>query len=71
MKNTKFDEVKNDILKTILDTKYDDIDKEVIKLNIVYNLNFLFTDEDSYNKGINLLQKNSGRNLTLGNGNHR
>ena len=55
---TKFDEVSSDILNFIINKKYDDEEKERIKINILYNLSILTSDEESYNRGIDTLQKN-------------
>ena len=55
---TKFDEVSSDILNFIINKKYDDEEKERIRINILYNLSILTSDEESYNRGIDILQKN-------------
>ncbi len=55
---TKFDEVSSDILNFIINKKYDDEEKERIRINILYNLSILTSDEESYNRGIDTLQKN-------------
>ena len=36
--DTKFDEVVNDILDRIFTLKYDDVEKEIIRTNIMMNL---------------------------------
>lgn len=56
MKN-KFNEVINDILEKIDSLEYSDIEKNIIKTNIMMNLSFLCKDEKTFEHGVYALRR--------------
>ena len=54
--DTKFDEVVNDILDRIFTLKYDDVEKEIIRTNIMMNLYQMTRSTKVYEKNVQTLK---------------
>ena len=54
--DTKFDEVVNDILDRIFTLKYDDVEKEIIRTNIMMNLYHMTRSTKVYEKNVQTLK---------------
>ena len=54
--DTKFDEVVNDILDKIFTLKYDDVEKEIIRTNIMMNLYQMTRSTKVYEKNVQALK---------------
>ena len=53
----KFNEVASDILDKIFNMKYDDKDKEIIRLNIMMNFYQLTRSDIEYEKNVKILKR--------------
>ena len=54
--DTKFDEVVNDILDKIFTLKYDDVEKDIIRINIMMNLYQMTRSTKVYEKNVQALK---------------
>ena len=54
--DTKFDEVVNDILDKIFTLKYDDVEKDIIRTNIMMNLYQMTRSTKVYEKNVQALK---------------
>ena len=54
--DTKFDEVVNDILDRLFKMKYDDVEKELIRTNIMMNLYQMTRSTKVYEKNVQALK---------------
>ena len=57
-----FKKVSEDIIKAISKLEYNDIDSNLIKVNIMMNLNNLLKSYDEYTQSIDILMKSQGDN---------
>lgn len=55
--DNKFNEVANDILDKIFNMKYDDKDKEIIRLNIMMNFYQMTRNDIEYEKNVKILKR--------------
>lgn len=55
--DNKFNEVANDILDKIFNMKYDDKDKEIIRLNIMMNFYQMTRNDVEYEKNVKILKR--------------
>ena len=53
----KFNEVANDILDKIFNMRYDDKDKEIIRLNIMMNFYQMTRSDIEYEKNVKVLKR--------------
>lgn len=54
--DTKFDEVVNDILDRLFELKYDDVEKEIIRTNIMMNLYQMTRSTKVYERNVQALK---------------
>ncbi len=57
-----FKKVSEDIIKAVSKLEYNDIDSNLIKVNIMMNLNNLLKSYDEYTQSIDILMKSQGDN---------
>ena len=59
--NNNFDEVSTDIINLLTNLHYEDKEKEIVKLSIVYILCKMLQTEKTFNEDIKVLDKNAKR----------
>ena len=61
----KFEEVASDIIRAIDKLDYNDLEKNILCKNIMYNLYKMLESKEEYNRDIELLKKGNSLRISL------